>query len=328
MAVFCTYFDRNYVGRGLTLYRSLARLDPGVEMWALCFDDLAMDAVRRLGQPGFRPVALADLEREDTGLRPAAQGRTPLEYYFTCTPSWIAYVLARCRPGALVAYVDADVLFFSDPSPLFDEMGIATAGVIPHGFPEHLTFLECCGLYNVGCVIVRNDHTGRAIVADWRARCIEWCHDYEDDGRYADQKYLDAWPSQFPGVHVMRHPGAGLGPWNWMARAIDLGPEVPLVDGHSLIFYHYHAFHPVGPWFYDCGLGSLYGVMPDALRRRIYGTYASQLGASRKLLRAIAPAVARERPHPRQGAVQYYRALLSGLMRRTASIHLTPSRGR
>ena len=99
--MFCTYFDRNYLARGVSLFRSLQRYVPNVELWALCLDDETFDAVNRLHWPGLHPVALAELEREDPELLAIKESRSQIEYYFTCTPAWTHYVLHHAAPGCM-----------------------------------------------------------------------------------------------------------------------------------------------------------------------------------------------------------------------------------
>ena len=38
--------------------------------------------------------------------------------------------------------------------------------------------------------------------------CIKWCYQQLEDGKYADQKYLDAWPNEYHGVKILHNKGA------------------------------------------------------------------------------------------------------------------------
>jgi SAM-dependent methyltransferase len=56
-----------------------------------------------------------------------------------------------------------------------------------------------------------------------------------------DQKYLDDWPERFSRVHVLRHPGGGLAPWNVTNHELANDGDRVLVDGRPLVFFHYHS---------------------------------------------------------------------------------------
>ncbi len=59
---FCTYFDRNYLPRGLALYRSLQRHCPDFQLWVLCMDRICYEVLTTLGLPGVHAIALDDYE--------------------------------------------------------------------------------------------------------------------------------------------------------------------------------------------------------------------------------------------------------------------------
>jgi hypothetical protein len=67
-------------------------------------------------------------------------------------------------------------------------------------------------------------------------------HDVEE-GKYADQRYLDDWPKRCSRVHVLKHIGAGVAPWNNVQYEITnrTGGMPPLINDVPLIFYHFHA---------------------------------------------------------------------------------------
>ena len=286
MRHYCTYFDRHYLVRGLALYQSLKRHGGPLTLWVLCFDDWSYDVLSKLAEPGLQPIALADFERDDPALRAVKPTRSTVEYYFTCSPSLPLYVLDAHPEIELLTYLDADLFFYADPTPIFDEMGDGSVLIVGHRFPPHLRYMEVNGVYNVGLLAFRNDTRGRTCLQWWRERCLEWCSDTPDGVRYADQKYLDDWPERFPGTVVLQHPGAGLAPWNWTGHDLRAEAGGITVDGRPLIFFHFASLKMLTPWLYDpVSEGRLYGEMPFRLRRRLYRPYVEALKRAADLLR-------------------------------------------
>jgi hypothetical protein len=274
---YCTYFDVNYLARALAMYMSLRRHSPDAVLWALCFDDASAAALSQLAYPGLRPIASRDFERDDDALVAAQAGRSRVEYYFTCSPSWPLYLLREQGMDTLT-YVDADYLFFADPDVLWDEMQDASLGIIGHRFPPELRSREAYGRYNVGIIAIRNDHRAVDVLTWWREKCIEWCYDRLEVDRYNDQKYLDGAVERFDDIRVLERKGIGVAPWNWMNYSFDQSPVGPTVDGEPLIAYHYHGLRLYGSRLYDARLAR-YGRMPRATRAILYGPYLRELRA-------------------------------------------------
>src|SRR5260221_7944857 len=93
--VYCTYFDHNYLPRGLALYRSLQRHSPGARLWVLCLSDACHQALTTLAPPALIPVRLSDFEAADPAVAATRPMRSQVEYYFTCTPAWKRFVLTQ-----------------------------------------------------------------------------------------------------------------------------------------------------------------------------------------------------------------------------------------
>ena len=270
---FCTYFDRNYLVRGLALYHSLVRHSPPFRLYMLCMDDVSYEYLRTHPLPHAKPIPLAALEASDAALRKVKSSRSLVEYYFTATPCFPLYILDRFPDIDTIVYLDADLYFFADPSPIFAELGDQSILIVEHRFPELLRHLETRGIYNVGLVGFRNDAAGRRCLEWWRARCLEWCYTRVEDGKFADQKYLDDWPSRFADVVVLQHKGAGLSPWNVSRYDIRRVNGQLYVDQDALVFYHFHNVQRFSPWLFNSGLRE-YGTRLNAvLRKRVYLPY-------------------------------------------------------
>jgi len=280
MKYFCTYFDSHYLGRGLALYESLRRHCRAFRLWVLCMDDECHRRLAALALPGIEPIALADFERGDAELLRVKPNRSRIEYYFTCSPTLPLYVFRIAPEVDLVTYLDADLFFFGDPQPLHDELGDGSVGIIAHRFPPHLRGLEQHGVYNVGWLSFRRDEDGLACIEWWRDRCIEWCHDRCEEGRFADQKYLDCWPELFRGVRVLHHKGANLAPWNLVNYRLEVEGSTVHVDGEPLIFFHFHGLKQVAPGLWNPNLVPFGSWACTVVRRQIYGPYIRALRAA------------------------------------------------
>ena len=311
---FCTYFDINFAARGLALYRSLVRrCRQPFTLWALCFDEASREAVAHLDLPGLRLISLAEFEAGDAALLAAKQNRRAIEYYWTCTPSLLLYILRHSPETPLVTYLDADLYFYDDPQAIYDELGNNSILIVGQRYgPEFARRLKR-GKYNVGLLAFRRDAPGLDCLNWWRERCIEWCYERVEDGKFADQKYLDDWPERFRSVTVLQHVGANLAPWNWMNYRIEPRGDRALIDGQPLIFYHFHGVKILNGWLYDSGLSGS-KPMPSDLLRWFYDPYAAELlDGARQLGGGVADRSLRPRHYNWR---VFARALLDGQIRR------------
>jgi hypothetical protein len=273
----CTYFDKNYLSRGLTLYHSLRAHLPSFRLFVLCLDQATKDYLTAQALPGIVAVSRSELEAHDPALVATRPTRTLIEYYFTSTPCWLKCVFDRFPDIELLTYLDADFRFFSSPEPLFAEMGSSSIAVVEHRFPPALRYLEDRGRFNVGWLSFRRDAEGLACLAWWRERCVEWCYDRLESDRFADQKYLDQWPHLFRNLVVLQHKGVNVAPWNLDDTRFHVDGAVPMIDEQPLICFHYHGFkHVVGPLF-ESGLWGYPVKLNSLLRSAIFAPYVSEL---------------------------------------------------
>lgn len=276
---FCTYFDRNYASFGLALHASLRRHCPAFKLWVLCLDDETYSLVSKLNLPDVAPIRLGDLEAAEPDLVRVKAERSRVEYIFTCTPFLPLHVLRLDESVKLVTYLDADLWFTASPELLFDEIGDRSVGIVPHRFSPDLVHLEENGRFNVGWLTFRRDEAGLACLRWWRDRCVEWCFLRHEPGRYADQKYLDTWPQQFPGVCVIEQRGANLGLWNIRGQALTVTDGQVAVEGHPLVFFHFHGLRRPRLWVF-CLNSPFYRVrLSRGMRRVILQPYAAEVVA-------------------------------------------------
>ncbi|HTL61926.1 MAG TPA: hypothetical protein VL261_09790 [Nitrospira sp.] len=271
---FCTLFDRNYLYKGLALYHSLLAHCQDFRIWILCMDEITWDLLDKLKLEKAHLIRICEFE--DRELQQVKPTRTVAEYCWTCTPSLPLYVLRRNPSLDSIAYLDADLFFYSHPRPIYDEVDDGSIMIIEHRFPPHLKHFEINGIYNVEMLMFRNDAPARECLQWWRERCIEWCYYRLEDGKLGDQKYLDDWPTRFPGVHVLQHKGAGVALWNVMRYAVTKQENAVYIDEAPLIFYHFHQFTLLPDGKYDFGNRGEYVLSPEAIEF-IYRPYVAAI---------------------------------------------------
>jgi hypothetical protein len=287
--VYCTYFDDNYLPRGLALHHSLQRHAPGSRLWVLCLSEACYRTLVALDLPNLIPRRLADFEKADPEVAATRSTRSVIEYYFTCSPAWLLFVLKSEPDAEWVTYLDSDLFFFASPDPIYDEMKDAAFGIIPHRFAKRLAGYLRFGTYNVGWVSARQCDEGIAALRWWRERCIEWCYDRVEGDRFADQRYLDRLPELFANVHVIEHLGANLAPWNLANYRLEWrGGSVEIESRYPLVFFHFFGVKRSGRYYFNSH--RLYRApFSDLVRHRIYEPYIAVLATSES---TIAPYLA------------------------------------
>ena len=102
---------------------------------------------------------------------------------------------------------------------------------------------------------------------------MEWCFQRLEDGKYADQKYLDAWPENFQGVKIIKNIGANLAVWNIRNYKITLKDKRIQVNNLPLIFYHFAGLKQVSTNSFKTGLSSGYIHLEGIILNEIYKPY-------------------------------------------------------
>lgn len=285
---FCTYFDINYLPRGLALERSLHSYSPQAVLWILCLDALCYESLLKLNLSNVNPIRLEDFEKGDTELTGTKEHRSQVEYYFTCTPSLLLYLFEHHSNLERLTYLDSDFFFFGDPTGVLLDLEESSIGITPHRFPRKLRHLEKnYGLYNVGWITIARDEQGLSCLRLWRKQCIEWCHDRLEDGKFADQMYLDDWPNCYSNLKVINHPGVNLAPYNLANYRVSAREEEILVDQFPLICFHFFGLKNYRGVVFYLSLKRYAAQPTDILLKQIYEPYLQCLARIEKELQPV-----------------------------------------
>ena len=198
-------------------------------------------------------MRLADFEAADPEVAATRPTRSQIEYYFTCSPAWILFVLESEPDAEWVTYLDSDLFFFASPDPIYDEMKDAAFGIIPHRFSRGLEDqrrfgnLQCrLGQRRAGATMASRRCAGGASAASNGATT----------GSRATVSPTSAistgCPNCSPASMSIEHLGANLAPWNfadcrleWRDGAVEIERRYPL------LFFHFYGVKRSGGYYFN-----------------------------------------------------------------------------
>lgn len=290
--IFCTLFDSYYLDKGIALYRSLERTaNNRFRLYVFCFDDKSYDILDSMNFEHMVLIKSSVLDNET--MNRLKLERSKAEYCWTCTPQVVEYVLDHFEEDN-ATYIDADLYFFSDPQPLFDEIATAKANtvILEHRFDECIRgrrMLRRSGKYCVEFNYFDQSPESRKALKWWKEKCIEWCYHIYEPERMGDQKYLEKFPKLFDGVYELQHLGAGVAPWNLsqykLLSETDNDSNIILSESRTgnsfpLVFYHFQNIRYIGKNMVNVYSGTYDKKLKDA----IYIPYLVEIEIIRKRL--------------------------------------------
>lgn len=299
MQNFCTLFNSFYLSRGLAMYNSLLSQSTDFHLYIFAFDDACHAVLLRMKLSHATIISLNEFETPE--MLSVKDSRTQGEYCWTCTSSTIwhcihTYSLDHCT------YVDADLLFFSDPKILTDEIGENSVLITKHRYSPDYDQSELSGIYCVQFVTFKNTELGLIALDWWRKACLAWCFNRFEDGKFGDQKYLDDWTERFAGVHVLEHHGGGIAPWNAKEYTYEsIAKKVWIKSQQTpkapLVFYHFHDFrYCINDNF---RLTAEQYLLKSDVIQLVYAPYVRALQAAESQIQVIEPkAIFHENPLP------------------------------
>lgn len=274
---YCTHFDINYLAHALSLLDSLDKRDNYFVLFMFCMDNESFKHLKNLDLPNAIIISYLDLEEAIPELKIAKLNRSKVEYFYTCSPAICYFTIMNYFEVNLITYLDSDLYFFSSPGPLFEELGNNSIGIIEHRFHWLTKRNIIYGKFNVGWVSFRKDEIGFTCLKDWMYDCIKWCYQKLEDGKYADQKYLDFWPSKYENVSIIKNVSANLAIWNiGNYNLTNIGNDV-FVNGQKLIFYHFASLKQVSDFEFTSDLSRVFVKTTNLIQNLIYIPYAKSL---------------------------------------------------
>lgn len=211
---YCTYFDKNFIVQGLTCIHTLKKYNKNSFFYILALDTETKLKLESLNLSFIRVIDLNLLIKKFPLLNQEKKKRNLNEFFFLLTP-FLVYFLLKYKNINHIAYVDADLIFFSKidiiEKKLFKKYDILASY---HDLNKNKV---TTGKYNVGFLLFKNNNKVLNQLSIWMKQCvisttIDKCY---LDVICGDQKYLENWETnkklKFSGIKIKNF---NIGAWN------------------------------------------------------------------------------------------------------------------
>lgn len=253
---FCTVFDKSYLSKALTLYRSIEKM--GIKTHALCLDSESYHKVKSLCIENFTPYYLLDIEKDDPDLlilktkeTKSMFGDQYSRYVWALTPYFCNYILNKTNSEELI-YIDSDIYFYAGIEEIVKEVEGYSVGIVTHRTLHHINNETDSGKYNVGIVYFRKDQYGLDCSSFWKSLLMDPDNQYSEKyGKCGDQKYLELFEIKFPQKVKVIDDLVGHGaPWCFHSYTYLEKYKISWLDKiQPLIFNHFsHFTNDINSW--------------------------------------------------------------------------------
>jgi hypothetical protein len=159
-------------------------------------------------------------------------------------PSFLKYLFDS--ETEQVIYFDPDIQVFDSLNPIINAHNNFEIVLTPHSIksvmdglrPSDVDFLKV-GVFNLGFISLKNGKDTVDFLDWWESRCLGMGFNDISFGTFVDQKWIDLVPCYFNSVFVLKHAGCNVAYWNLHERNLTMNGAKVLVNGESLIFFHF-----------------------------------------------------------------------------------------
>jgi hypothetical protein len=251
-----TSVNFNYLGRALTLAKSVKQHDPSVYFVLLLVEPelkFSLEVNRKLldcddGSVFDEILTINDL---DLSQIKDLQEYTVVEMCTAVKGQAVVKLLAR-KSSLFVTYLDPDLYFYRSLEQIRQKHLNSDILITPH--LNHIPFLDGIirndeiagvmrhGIFNLGFISFNNTKNGRDVASWWADRLnISSRVDYKN-GLFTDQKWWDLSQIYFQNILVVKNDGWNMAPWNVSERRLVALNPPKLDSGDNLFFFHFSKY--------------------------------------------------------------------------------------
>jgi len=238
---FCAVISRYRLYQFIALYRSLESNMKNFIMFIHCTDEITYEILKALKLKNA--IFILQEHIEDENILSKRLERQLNEYCWTLKPILLQYILINYPNIVRLTYIDSDLYFYYSPEIILNQKPESSILLSQHDFPSQYKFVaNQSGRFNSGFISFKKDKTSTECLEWWIGKCMDWCYDRPEKGRYGDQKYLEMIPILYRGVWIIKTKGSNVAPWNDIKYKFSTKNGKVYVDGSPLVFYHFSGF--------------------------------------------------------------------------------------
>ncbi len=266
----CTYFDKNFLPRGLALYDSISQFHKNFIFYVLTFDHETYEYLSGLGNSNMVLISHESYNKYFNTNPKNFDDRK--QYYFSSTPNICLYILENFHAVDLLLYLDADVFLFNSLDPLYQEVEYASIAYCPHRTLNIFNLLaQNHGQYHVGVTFFRNLELARNCLNGWKSDCETWhkgMQGYHLD-YFSDQIFLDNWEDNYPGTMIITNIGVNAAPWNAGRYRVSEVNDMYYLNDTPLLIFHFSALKKLENKLWNCNSVIYFTSIRGALHNMI-----------------------------------------------------------
>ena len=244
--VVITSCSANHLAQAKGLVESVARYNPGYKIIIGLVDKLEARV-----DPGYwRPVDIVEAhELAIPEFEKMISQYDVFELNCALKAFFADHAIKKYGADKLI-FLDSDMLVFDSLAYIENELDKHSILITPHILspfpfdgkrPFEREMLKN-GIYNAGFFALKNDAEGQKFLDWWKARMVDQCYVNLKEGMFVDQKWLNLVPVFFPSTKWLDHPGCNMAYWNLHERKLSKNGERFIVNGQSLLFFHYSGY--------------------------------------------------------------------------------------
>lgn len=255
-----TIVAKNYIGLAQILEDSLNAHNTDTDFFIIVADDFS-DSFDKEKLPSNIKIARDILNIPDHQWIDMSFKYDLTEFCTSIKPASFLYFIEKTDYEKII-YLDPDIYIYNSLSPIYKILENHSIVLTPHittikdnykgDLPE--SNLLGSGVFNLGFCGISKNMTSKKMLSWWHERLIDKCYIDAYNFYFTDQKWMDFLPCYFTSneLHVSRHLGMNIAPWNFFEREIFVENDEIRVrnreksdtdNNFPVIFVHYSGYN-------------------------------------------------------------------------------------